>query len=141
MTSLIPNRLPFLVVLLFASSLLGCSSPGGVGPGMTPGQAALQELADLLRVAEGPQGRPPAKVADLSKMGSQFPTAYQGVKSGDIVVVWGTPMKGEGQGSGGDDKLVAYEKATPTEGGFVLLNSGVVNKVSASEFGGLPKGK
>jgi hypothetical protein len=128
-------------ILFFACFLIGCSRSGGIGPDMAPSQASLQELADLLRSIEGTLGRPPAKVADLSKMEAHFSVAYRAVVDGDIIVLWGTKMKGEGDSGSSEDKLIAYEKATPTDGGFILLNSGVVKKVSANDFGGLPKGK
>jgi hypothetical protein len=49
------------------------------------------------------------------------------------VVVWGTPIKGEGD-AGNDEAVMAYEKAAPTEGGLVLLSAGTVKKMSADEL-------
>lgn len=41
--------------------------------------------------------------------------------------------------TGGD--VVAYEKNTPTAGGYVLLTSGEVKKMTTSEFAAAPKAK
>jgi hypothetical protein len=34
---------------------------------------------------------------------------------------------------------LAYEKATPTDGGYVLLSAGTVKKMTAAEFDTAPK--
>src|SRR5262245_57295670 len=106
---------------------------------MTPQAAALNEVADLLRATTGPDGRGPAKVADLSRMEQLYPRGYQAVKSGDVVVVWGAKMPGEG--NPGTDAVIAYEKKTPTEGGYVLLQNGTVKEISADAFNSYPKAK
>ena len=66
--------------------------------------------------------------------------AYDSVKSGDVVVLWGTPMQGEGD-SGKGEVLMAYEKKVPTDGGYVLLSAGTVRRMSAADFAAAPKTK
>jgi hypothetical protein len=56
------------------------------------------------------------------------------------VVLWGTPLKGEGQ-TGKDEEVLAYQKEVPAQGGYVLLSAGTVKKMSASEFQSAPKAK
>ncbi|HJZ90217.1 MAG TPA: hypothetical protein VKE40_05050 [Gemmataceae bacterium] len=118
------------------SLLAGCSRQpvGEAAASLT----LLQEVNDMLRQAGGASGRPPAKAAELDRYRADYPRGYEAVKSGDVVILWGTPLKGEGE-VGKDELLLAYEKNTPIEGGFVLLSAGTVKKVSASEFSALPK--
>jgi hypothetical protein len=68
-------------------------------------------------------------------MEPMIPLAGPAIRSGDIVYYWGA-----GYVDGGD-KVVAYEKKVPTEGGFVLLQDGKVKEMSASEFQSAPKAK
>jgi hypothetical protein len=118
-----------------AGLLAGCSSqPGKDAP---PEYTLLQEVNELLRTAAGAR-RPPARVADLDRYQSMFPRAHEAVKSGAVVVLWGAAQKGEGE-SGKDEAVVAYEKAVPTDGGYVLLSAGTVKKMTAAEFSAAPK--
>ena len=129
--------LRWVVVVAGFAALPGCSSRP---PGVTaPEFAELQEVSDLLHAAAGAAGRPPARLEDLNRYQSLFPRGYAAVKSGDVVVLWGTPLKGEGE-VGKDEVVVAYEKAVPADGGFVLLSAGTVKKMTAAEFNAAPKG-
>ena len=117
--------------------LAGCSSQqGGQAP---PEFTVLQEVNDLLHSAAGAAGRPAARLADLDPYQSMYPRAHAAVKSGDVVVLWGTPLKGEGE-SGKGEVVVAYEKGVPTAGGYVLLSAGTVKKMTSAEFGAAPRG-
>ena len=98
----------------------------------------LQEVNDLLHSSAGALARPPAKLDDLSKHKSIYPRGYEAVQSGAVVVLWGAALKGEGD-AGKDEAVLAYEKTTPTEGGYVLLSAGTVKKMTATEFNTAPK--
>ena len=129
---------PVALVLLFAA---GCGSKSGGGGGSVAPQAStLQEVADLLRAA-GSDGRAPARVADLAKFATAYPGAYQAVKSGDVVVVWGAKMAGEGEAASAAANVIAYEKDAPTSGGYVLFTNGEVKQMTADEFKSAPKAK
>jgi hypothetical protein len=67
-----------------------------------------------------------------------FPRAYEAVKSGEVVILWGASLKGEGD-VGRDEVVVAYVKSVPTDGGHVLLSAGTVKKMTAAEFAAAPK--
>jgi hypothetical protein len=67
-----------------------------------------------------------------------FPKAYESVKSGEVIVLWGTSPKGEGD-VGNDEVVLAYEKKVPTEGGYVLMSAGTVKKMTAAELNSAPK--
>jgi hypothetical protein len=126
-----------VVGAVVAAGLCGCSSgPGGGGSGEAQ-STRFNEIAELLRSASS--SKPPTKVADLSRFEQRFPDAYQAIKSGAVVVVWGGAMQGEGAAASGGGPVIAYEKDTPTAGGYVLLTSGEVKKMSAAEFNAAPK--
>lgn len=92
----------------------------------------------MIRAAsKGGQG--PTKLADLDRFQGQFDLGYQAVKSGEVVVVRGAGMKGEGEAAGGGGEVIAYEKDAPTKGGYVLFNSGAVKNLPAAEFTAAPK--
>jgi hypothetical protein len=107
-----------------------------------PESTDFRELGDLWHAAAGKAGRPPAKLADLTPYQKMFPKAYDSVKSGNVVVLWGTAPKGEGDVGSGNEQVLAYEKKAPTEGGYVLMSAGTIKQMSASEFNAaVPKGK
>ena len=118
---------------------VGCSSPpDNTGGGGKPTNAdALHEVATLLRSYPARGGKGPAKVADLAPYEHGGPLGYAAVKKGDIVVVWGVAMGGEGDAGSAD--VIAYEKKTPAEGGGVLLLNGDVKQMTAGEFTAAPK--
>lgn len=121
---------------------VGCSpAPSRNETGGQPTNAdLLNEVATLLRSHPARGGKGPAKAADLAPFENGGPLGYAAVKSGEIVVVWGATMAGEGDAaSGGATGVIAYEKKTPTDGGSVLLASGEVKTMTAAEFAAAPK--
>ena len=133
---------PTLILGLAVVGLSGCSGGNtGGNRSSTPEETALAEVCDLIRNATSSTGRPPTKVADFGRLAGTYPNGYQAVKSGEVVVLWGTAVAGEGGSGGGAEAVVAYEKNAPTAGGFVLWTSGKVTKVSAAEFAAAPKAK
>jgi hypothetical protein len=129
--------------LLFLAVLLavGCSSSKKGGDAQAPGVADhLHEVATLLRSYGGQSGRGPGKPADLARYESGAPLGYLAVKSGEIIIVPGATMPGEGEKSG-TEAIVAYEKNAPTAGGYVLLHNGTVKQMTAAEFQAAPKAK
>jgi len=129
-----------LLLLLFA--IFGCSSSAPTGGGQEPtGEAILHEVGAMLQSYSGEAHRGPKKAADLSKFENSFPLGYRAVQSGDVVVVWGAPIAGEGDAKNAPADVVAYEKKVPNEGGWVLLQNGNVKQMSGSEFAAAPKAK
>jgi hypothetical protein len=97
----------------------------------------LQEVRQLLVAAERKTGHPPTRLSDLDPFQAKYAEAYNSVKSGDHVVLWGTPIKKGGE----PEMVVAYGKDVPTDGGYVLTSAGRVTKMSAAEFASAPKTK
>src|SRR5262245_38362913 len=130
-------RLP--AVLVAAAVLAGCSSSNtGSGGAAGPTKADhLQEVGGMIALYSGEFHRAPSKVADLAKYEPGYPLGYAALKAGEVVVLWGATVAGEG--GGGTDHVVAYEKKTPAEGGAVLLQNGKVKQMTAGEFAAAPK--
>jgi hypothetical protein len=117
--------------------LAGCASKPAAEA--LPAVTLLQDVDGLLRAAGGGQ-RTPGRLAELERHQAVFPRGYAAVKSGEVVVLWGTPLKGEGD-SGKEEVVVAYQKNVPSEGGCVLLSAGTVKKMSPAQFNAAPKAK
>src|SRR5262245_47136215 len=133
---------PTLILGLAVVGLSGCSGGNAGGNrSSTPEETALGEVCDLIRSATGNSGRPPTKLGDFGRLAGTYPNGYQAVKAGDVVVLWGAGVAGEGGSGGGAEAVVAYEKNAPTAGGFVLWTSGKVTKLSVAEFASAPKAK
>jgi hypothetical protein len=128
-----------IALVLLVGAVAGCSSgPGGHGD-ESPQKGALVEVSDLLRAGTRPNGRGPASLVALAKFQHTHYRAYEAIKSGEVIVLWGYGVKGEGEMAKGGGDLIAYEKGVPTNGGYVLLSSGEVKQMSAAEFAAAPK--
>jgi hypothetical protein len=131
------NVVKYLMIAISLGLLVGCSSQ--TPQGETAAELMLlQEVNDLLHSTAGATGRPVARVSDLNRYQSMYPNAHAAVKSGNVVVIWGAPLQGEEDG-GKDEKVVAYEKPVPTNGGYVLFSAGTVKKLTPGEFESAPK--
>lgn len=126
------HALRFLALAVVVAGLAGCGSQSEGT--IAPPASALYEVADLLRASPGGTSR---GLAELAALEPQYPRGYEAVKSGEVVVLWGAQMPGEG--SPGTDAVIAFEKKTPTEGGHVLLLNGTVRVMTADEFRSAPK--
>jgi hypothetical protein len=128
----------YAVIALCAGLLAGCSS--GAAKATNAAMNDLQELNKLLRAAAKKTGQPPAQLSDLDPFQSKYPEVYNLVKSGDLVVVWGTPLNNE-KDAAKTETVLAYGKDVPTAGGYVLTSAGNVTKMSAAELASAPKAK
>lgn len=117
----------------------GCRSGKDTGLEESTRVNELHEIATVLRIFCGQHNRGPSRPADLAPYEAGAPLGYQAVRSGEIVVVWGAMMPGEGEA--GTDAIIAFEKKTSSQGGYVLLNNGTVKEMTANEFSAAPMGK
>jgi len=130
---------PFFFVIVITTAG-GCSSRAKSEAGERTPADELRELAGVLTLYSGQNGRGPAKPADLEPYEVGAPLAYRSVLAGDIIVVWGATMPGEGDvKTSGTTAIIAYQKQGPTEGGYVLLHNGTIKQLSATEFAAAPK--
>src|SRR4051812_16043434 len=87
--------------------MVGCGAASHTASGEAAAPPAFSDLNDLLHAV----GHTPTRLADLDKHKGRFSVGYSAVKSGEIVVLWGTPLSGEGEiAQGGGQEVVAYEK-------------------------------
>jgi hypothetical protein len=98
----------------------------------------LHEIATILPLYSGQHKRGPDKASDLAPYEAGAPLGYRAVVANEIVIVWGATMPGEGEG-GGTEAVIAYEKKSPTAGGWVLLQNGKVLEMTADQFQAAPK--
>lgn len=130
------------LVLLSALALVGCSSDSKNAPGQQRGnEAVLYEVGGLIQMYSGEAGRGPKKAGDFAKFQNGYPLGFKAVQSGEVVVVWGAKMAGEGEAASAPEDVIAYEKKVPTEGGWVLLQNGKTKELTAAEFASAPKAK
>lgn len=128
----------FIVIAAGAATGPGCGSgavPGDASSDEVFQNASLGEVGSLIETYIADANKPPAKLEDVLKYETGLPVGVQEVRSGNIVVVWGTPLSSTDTGS-----VLAYEKAVPQSGGFVLMADGkTIRKMSADEFKSAPK--
>ena len=111
-------------------TVAGCGGGGQKASEEVFHNASLEEVGSLLSTRILDSGKPPTKLADLTKYEVGLPTGYKELKEGNIVVLWGAPIA-----EGATDTIIAYEKAVPDSGGYVLMQDGVtVKKMTADQF-------
>jgi hypothetical protein len=124
---------------LLAIVICGCA--GEAKKNGSPQEASksdvVLEVIGLIRNHCAAKGKGPQKIADLAPYETEYQRGYRAVKNGDVVVIWGCTVAGEG--GGGSTSVVAHEKDVPTAGGEVGLENGTVKKMTADEFKGAPK--
>jgi hypothetical protein len=130
--------LKYLVFGLGAVLIAGCSFGGAAAPDQD--MIDLQDVRQLLHMAARRTGHPPARLADLDRFQEKYPEGYNSVKSGNLVVLWGTPIK-MGADAGKPEMVVAHGKDVPTKGGYVLTSAGKVIAMTAAEFASAPRNK
>jgi hypothetical protein len=128
----------FLVLIAFTIGGCGDGKKAGGGPVEHSQSDILLEVAGLIRNHTAAKGKGPQMVADLAPFETEFQRGFAAVKSGEVVVLWGGTVAGEGGGSNGKT-VVAHLKDVPTAGGEVALESGTVVKMTAAEFAAAPK--
>jgi hypothetical protein len=121
-----------LVSCLFA---LGCGGPEKTQPSYKAFQP-LEDIATMLKARQEQKKKPPAKVQDLAPYEPVGPVGFHALLSGQCVLEFGVSLTNDPSTS-----VIAYEKAVPTTGGYVLLQDGTVKQMTAPEFAAAPKAK
>ncbi len=129
-------------LLLGSLALAGCSSKPAQPSAQGPGQdAVLHEVGGLIQMYSGETGQGPKKPLDLTKYENGYPLGYKAVQSGEVVVVWGAKIAGEQEAASSPADVIAYEKITPTDGGWVLLQNVTTKWMSAGDFASARKAR
>jgi len=122
-----------VVAALVLMAAVGCSGGAAVqdkaaGPTAADG---LANLRDLFRQAAAGKATLPKSAAEFAAVEPFYPVAGPFVLSGEIACAWGAGLK-----SGPDSaaRLLAWEKAAPTDGGWAMFQDGTIRKVTADEF-------
>ena len=124
-------------VLLLFVAVAGCgASPSTPEEGeKIYDNAKMEEVAELYRGFVFEFKKPPTKVADLARFEMGFPNGYRQIKTGEILVFWGIPLSDDAA-----DKILAYEKKVPDEGGLALMQDGkTVRPITSEEFKAAPR--
>jgi hypothetical protein len=129
---------PALIVLVVA----GCSS--NTKPSAGGGASREDEFREVggligLHTTKGKKVAPTS--ADLAGYEQAFPLAVKLVRSGEVVAIWGAKPAGEEDAKSAPPDIIAYEKKTPNEGGWVLLQNGDIKKMSSADFAAASKAK
>ncbi len=95
-------------------------------------EAITETHALLLEATYG--GGPLKSEKDLTAYESKFPNAVASIKSGDIKVMWGKPIKDNSP----SPEIIAYEKSAESGDGWSIKDNGKLEKVTAAD---LPKSK
>ena len=131
----------FTFVLLVAQILFvaGCFSTTKVDPlasksGTPAARDGLLDLCDLLKEVKG--GKVPMTMNDLAQHDAMHPAAFSLTTNGTIVYLFGASVNPAEK----DIKLVGMQKDADKTGGWVLLSSGEVKDLPASEVTAFPPG-
>lgn len=123
--------------LVLAASMAWFASGCGGSGSNTPQPVenlALDEVGTLYQAYTDQYKKPPQKPTDFARFEQGYPLGYRLVKEGGIVVEWGATL-----GEGSKDKVLAYEKKVPQEGGAVLMGDRSLRTMTADEFKSAPR--
>ncbi|MDY3556677.1 hypothetical protein R5W24_005847, partial [Gemmata sp. JC717] len=123
-----------VLLLLGVFALIGCSESSRSVTDSPGTDATLREVGGMIQLYSGEHKKGPKKPTDFAKYENGYPLGYQAVQSGEVVVVWGAKVGGEGEAASGPADVIAYEKKSPTEGGWVLLQNLKTKQMTAEEF-------
>jgi hypothetical protein len=125
---------------LLSCAILGFSLLGFVGCSGTKSvqgdealRQALQDFAQFLEALPSDGVKPPKKMAEFLPREPMAPIAAEYLQNGKLVYFWGAGLSPDGQ------KIIAYEKAAETSGGWVLLENGTVQQMTSEAFSAAPK--
>ena len=118
--------------ILLASVVPGCGNPKRESTGVDqPVNIAMLEVNELYFTFDKAEGKPPAKLTEFDKLKQTWPRGFKAVQTGDIIVLWGTPLS--------DETPIAYEKTAPEKGGLVLFGNGTTKTLTPEAFSSLVK--
>jgi hypothetical protein len=132
-------------LLAVLAGTAGCGSQGAdstkVAGQDTPEAAGLVALGDAYRTLSAINQRPPKNFAEVEEAAAAAPGGLMGLDARNTVVFFGAELTDLAiePGQTPSDKVLAYEKKTPEQGGYVLMLDRTVKKVTADEFRSLPK--
>ncbi|MFM9025088.1 MAG: hypothetical protein ACKON7_07075 [Planctomycetaceae bacterium] len=126
----------FVVMAAAAGGLVGCGSGGG--PQQVAQGDADPGLSDLKMFLEAAKagGRKTTRDVALPVIQAQHMAADYSLGTGDIVFEWGAELS---TGPEAAKRIVAYQKAAKSDGGWALFQDGSLRRITAAEFAAAPK--
>jgi hypothetical protein len=131
------RRLAFILLGLAAGLMLsGCSRKAAVpSDDQSLRQTELQQIWEVYTSYIRQNKRPPRQYADVKGYGTVFSEGLRALKDGQCVAIWGVADAA----TAAANKILAYEKAAPQQGGLVVFGDGTVKHLTAAEFQAAPK--
>jgi hypothetical protein len=134
------------LVAILVAAMTGAGCGGGRGDVPIPVDARLEaklaNVGEIYRLYSVLNKRPPRSLDDLS--GPQYGNMpnYEAIQGGEVVVLWGStlPDTVEEPGHSRSDKVLAYLKTVPQDGGPVLMLDRTVRRMTPEEFRASTKG-
>lgn len=135
------RNLSALFAITCLCNFAGCGGSGGPVTQDVAIQSRLGEVAELYRVFQIQNKRPPKSVAEARTMENAVPSGLTPIVTGEVIVYFGTalPELGEEPSGPESDTVLAYEKDVPTKGGQVLMLDRRIKTMTAEEFAAAPK--
>lgn len=100
-------------------------------------EQGLREVGELHKLYAQENHKPATKVANFDRYSPGFTFGSLGLQTGDLVSYYGSGLS---DGPEAATTVLAYEKATPKQGGTVLMQDGTtLKKLTAAEFAAAPK--
>ncbi|WP_165071265.1 hypothetical protein [Paludisphaera rhizosphaerae] len=133
-----------LIVAAGLGAVAGCDGGPTVNNSVTSAESEngpLAQIGALYAAFTDTQKKPPSGIKDFASFAESMPEGVQGVRSGNLVVIWSVKLDDTTPGGKGDsaDEVLAYEKSVPDSGGFVLMKNRTIRKMTADEFKAAPK--
>lgn len=110
----------------------GCGGGSG-GPVDEPLRLAMEDFGQFLKSIEGDGVKPPRKMQDFIPLEPMAPIAAEYLQNGELVYFWGVGLNESGE------RIIAHQKGAETNGGWVLLENGKVQSLSAEDFSAASK--
>lgn len=116
-------------LVLVALAVSGCNGSSNSGPTLPAGagEAITETHAMLLDASYG--GGPMKSAKDVDAYESRFPKAAAAIKSGDIKVIYGKPIKDNSP----TPEVIAYEKSAESGEGWGIKDNGKLEKLTAAD--------
>ena len=134
-----PFKAPHLLAMVVSASIALDGCGGTTNTPFTPeklNDVKLREVGELYRAHQINEKRPPKALNDLAPFATVTLTAYEAIRSGEIVVRYGAtlPDTEEEPKTTGATEVLAYLKEVPDRGGPVLLLDRSTRPMTAEEF-------
>lgn len=120
---------------------LGLTSGCGTGTAVAEADKSmeaqgLRNLGAMYRAASESLSRPPKTIAELRKAEAQVPGGFSDIGETNVAIYLGVtlPAASSGPAEGASETVLAYDRMTPHQGGYVLLLDGSVKRLTAAEF-------